>query len=103
MDPYSTLDKQAIAYTIGYLDGVAKEFMRTWRDSSKNNEKSLIDFLNELRDFCVPANDTDKLWEQFHQVKQTVNGRSKPIQKVATDLQTLKIRILALSDHQLYY
>ena len=95
------MDKQAIAYTSGYLDGVVKEFMRTWRDSSKNNEKSLINFVNELRDFCVPANETDKLWEQFHQVKQIVNGRSKQIQEVGTDLQTLKMRIPALSDHQL--
>ena len=103
VDLNSNSDKQAIAYTSGYLDGVAKEVLRTWRDSSKNNEKSLIDLLNELRDFCVPANDTDKLWEQFHQVKQTVNGCSKPIQEVATDLQTLKMRIPALSNHQLYY
>ena len=66
VDPNSNSHKQAIDYTSGYLDGVAKEFMRTWRNSSKNNDKSLIDFLNKLRDFCVPANDTDKLWEHFH-------------------------------------
>jgi len=69
----------------------------------ENRMRSLVDFLNNLRDFCVPSNNTDKLWEEFAQVKQTANGRSRPIQEVATELITLQMRVPELSSTQLYY
>ena len=59
--------------------------------------------MNDLRDFCVPTNDTDTLWEEFAQVKQTVNSRSRPIQEVATELLTLQMGVPELSQRQLYY
>ena len=66
--------KDVIACTNGYLDGVAKEFMQTWRLRSENQQKSLVDFLNDLRIFCVPSTDKERIWEEFAQVRQTVNG-----------------------------
>ena len=65
--------KDAIAYPNGYLEGIAKEFMRTWRLRSENRQKSLVDFLNDLRIFCVPSTDKQRIWEEFAQVRQTVN------------------------------
>ena len=39
--------REAIAYTSGYLEGVAKEFLRTWRAKLENGIRSLTDFLND--------------------------------------------------------
>ena len=76
----------ALAYTNGYFEGTAKEFMIAWRNKDKNAYKTLINFLNDLRKFCIPKNDTDKNWEEFQLVRQTVNGKSRHIQEVATEL-----------------
>ena len=89
--------KDAIAYTNGDLEGVAKEFMQTWRLISKYRQKSLIDFLNNLRIFCVPSTDKERIWEEFAQVRQTVNGVSRCIQIVANELKVLQIRVAELS------
>ena len=40
--------REAIAYTSGYLEGVAKEFLRTWREKPENGVRSLTDFLYQL-------------------------------------------------------
>ena len=94
--------KDAIAYTNGYLEGIAKEFMRTWRLRTDNRNKSLVDFFNDLRTFCVPSTDKGKIWEEFAQVKQTVNRVSRPIQVVANELKVLHMRVAELSPTQLY-
>ena len=95
--------KEAIAYTLGYLEGVAKEFLRTWRAKPENAIRSLTDFLNDLRAFCIPINHKDKLWKTFAEIRQTTGNQSRPIQEVATELQMLKMRVPELSDTQLYY
>ena len=94
--------KDEIAYTNGYLEGIAKELMRTWRLRMGNRHKSLMDFLNDLRTFCVPSTDKQKIWEEFAQVKQTVNGVSRPIQVVANELKVFQMRVAELSPTQLY-
>ena len=53
--------KDAIAYTNGYLEVVEKEFMRTWRLRAENRQRSLQDFLNDLRIFCVPSTDKKRI------------------------------------------
>ena len=40
--------------------------------------------------------------EDFQSIKQTVNGRRRPIQEVATELRTLQLRLPQLTDMQLY-
>ena len=92
--------KDAIAYTNGYLEGIAKEFMRTWRLRSENRQKSLVDFLNDLRIFCVPSTDTERIWEEFAQVRQTVNGVSRPIQIITNELKVLQMGVGELSPTQ---
>ena len=94
--------KDAIAYTNGYLEGIAKEFMRTWRLRSNNRQKSLVDFFNDLRILCVPSTDKERMWEEFAKVRQTVNGISRPIQIVANELKVLQMRVAELSPTQLY-
>ena len=94
--------KDAIVYTYRYREGIAKEFIRTWRLRADNLHKSLVDFLNDLRNFCVPSTDNERIWEEFAQVKQTVNGVSRPIQIVANELKVLQMRVAKLSPKQLY-
>ena len=36
--------REAIAYTLGYLEGVAKEFLRKWRAKPENSIRNLTDF-----------------------------------------------------------
>ena len=95
--------REAIAHTSRYLEGVAKEFLRTWRAKPENSIRSLTDFLNNLGAFCVSTNHKDKLWKTFAEVSQIIGNQSKPIQEVATELQMLKIRVSELSDTQLCY
>ena len=95
--------REAIAHTSRYLEGVAKEFFRTWRAKLENSIRSLTDFLNDSRAFCVPTNHKDKLWKTFAEVTQTTGNQSRPIQEVAMELQMLKMRVPELSDAELYY
>ena len=60
--------KDTIAYTNWYLEGKAKEFMRTWRLRSENRQSSLVDFLNDLTIFSVPATDKERFFTEFPQV-----------------------------------
>ena len=94
--------EDAIAYTNGYLEGIAKEFMRTWRLRLENRQKSLVDFLNDLRIFCVPSTDKERIWEEFAQVRQTDNRVSRPIQIVTNELKVLQMRVAEISPTQLY-
>ena len=96
-------EREVIAYTSGYLEGVTKEFLRTWRAKPQNGVRSLTDFLNDLRAFCVPTNHKETLWKIFAEVRQTTGNQLRPIQEVATELQTLKMRVPELTDTQPYY
>ena len=92
-------DDEALPYAAGYLGGLAKEFMSTWRNDPLNENKKLRSFLNDLRAFCIPTNYKDKLWEEFNNVKQ----RGRPIQEVANELRQMRIRLPELSATQMYY
>ncbi len=95
--------EQALSYTSGYTSGVAREFLRNWRKNEKNEGKFLMEFLNDLRKFCIPPNYEEKLWQEFLNIKQTVNGRSRPIKQVGTELQTMKMRVPRLTYLQLFH
>ena len=92
-------DDEALLYAAGYLGGLAKEFMSTWRNDPLDENKKLRSFLNDLRAFCIPTNYKDKLWEEFNSVKQ----RGRPIQEVANELRQMRIRLPELSTTQMYY
>ena len=49
-------DDEALPYAAGYLGGLAKEFMSTWRNDPLNENKKLRSLLNDLRAFCIPTN-----------------------------------------------
>ena len=78
-------DDEALPHAAGYLGGLAKEFMSTWRNDPLNENKNLRSFLNDLRAFCIATNYKDKLWEEFNNVKQ----RGRPIQEVANELRQI--------------
>ena len=92
-------DDQALPHAAGYLRGLAKEFMSTWRNDPLNENKNIRSFLNDLRGFCIPTNYKDKLWEEFNSVKQ----RGRPIQEVANEPHQMRIRLTKLSATQMHY
>ena len=76
--------------------------MRTWRLRSGNRQKSLVAFLNDPRTFCIPSTVKVKIWAEFAQVRQIVNGVLRPIQIVGNELKVLQMRVAELSPTQLY-
>ena len=76
--------------------------MQTWRLRSENRLKSLIDFLNNLGMFHVPSTDKERIWEEFAQVKRTVNRVSRSIQIIVNELQVVQMRVEELSPTQLF-
>ena len=59
-------------------------------------------FLKVLRKFCVPFISDDKLWNEFQAIRQTQNGRTKPIQQVANKIKQLQILLPKISDWECY-
>ena len=92
-------DEEALPYAAGYLGGLAKEFVSTWRKDPLNKNKKFRSFLNDLRVFCIPTNYKGKLWEEFN----NVNQRGRPIQEVANELCRMRIRLRELSGTQMDY
>ena len=90
---------EALPYGVGYLGGLAKEFMSTWRNDPLKENKKLRSFWNNLQSFRIPTNSKDKLWEEFNNVKQ----RGRPIQEVAYELRQMCIRLPEFSTTQIYY
>jgi len=60
------------------------------------------EFLKVLRKFCVLFISDDKLWTKFQAIRQTQNGRTKPIQQVANKIKQLQILLPKISDWQCY-
>ena len=94
---------KALAYCNGYVSGLGTEFMRSWRMNPLHQGEYLEEFLDDFRKFCIPPNYQEKLWAEFNNIQQTVNERSRDIKQVATELETLKLRISSLTQKQLYY
>ena len=99
----NTESDEGLAYVSGYLDGIAREFLINWKKEHQGTYKTLINFLDDLRKFCIPPNYEEKLWQEFNEIRQTMHGRSKPIKQVATELLTMKMRIPKLTTTQMYY
>ena len=77
--------------------------MRSWRMNPLHQGKYLEDFQDDFQKFCIPPNYQERLWAEFNNIQQTVNGRSRDIKPVVTELETLKLRIPSPTQEQLYY
>ena len=99
----NTESDEGLAYVSGYLDGIGREFLINWKKEHQGTYQTLINFLDDLRKFCIPPNYEEKLWQEFNEIRQTMHGRSKPIKQVATELLTMKMRIPKLTTTQMYY
>jgi len=79
-------DRSAMIWLGSHLEGEAKILHASYRKNPETKNNIVPEFLKVLRKFCVPFISDDKLWTEFQAIRQTQNGRTKPIQQVANKI-----------------
>jgi len=94
--------RQAMIWLGWHLEGEAKILHASYRKNPETKDGTVPEFLKVLRKFCVLFISDDKLWTKFQAIRQTQNGRTKPIQQVANKIKQLQILLPKISDWQCY-
>jgi len=94
--------RQAMIWLGLHLEGEAKILHASYRKNPQTKDSTVLEFLKVLRKFCVPFISDGKLWTEFQAIRQTQNGRTKPIQQVANKIKQLQILLPKVSDWQCY-
>jgi len=95
-------DTSAMIWLGSHLEGEAKILHASYRKNPGTKNDTVPEFLKVRRKFCVPFISDDKLWTEFQAIRQTKNGRPKPIQQVANKIKQLQILLPKISDWQCY-
>ena len=95
-------DRSAMIWLGSHLEGEAKILHASYRKNPETKNNTVPEFLKVLRKFCVFFISNDKLWTKFQAIRQTQNGRTKPIQQVANKIKQLQILLPKISDWQCY-
>ena len=85
------------------LLGEAQSVHSTFRKDPTTKNLRITPFLTERRQFCIPCTNQYQLWTEFQEIKQTHNGRSRPIQQVANQLNHIQILLLKIGDQLCYH
>jgi len=85
-----------------HLEGEAKILHASYRKNPETKNNTVPEFLKVLRKFCVPFISDDKLWIGFQAIRQTQNGRTKPIHQVANKIKQQQILLPKINDWQCY-
>ena len=83
--------RQGMTWLGWHLEGEAKILHASYRKYAEIKDSTVPEFLKVLRKFCVPFISDNKLWTEFQAIRQTQNGRTKPIQQVANKIKQLQI------------
>jgi len=94
--------RQAMIWLGWHLEGEAKILHASYRKNPETKNSTVPEFLKVLRKFCVPFISNEKLSTEFQAIRQTQNGRTKPIQQVANKIKQLQILLPNISDWQCY-
>ena len=86
-----------------FLEDIPRDIHNQWRLDRKRKSTKLQEFLQELRDMIVPSTYKLSEWDEFQRVKQTMDGRSRPIGKVAAELKGFQSRLAVVTEKQLFY
>ena len=92
--------RQAMIWLGLHLEGEAKILHASYRKNPETKNSTVPEFLKVPKRFCVPFISDDKLWTKFQAIRQTQNGRTKPIQQVATKIKQLQILLPKISNWQ---
>jgi len=95
-------DRSAMIWLGWHLEREAKILNASYRKNPETKNNIVPEFLKVLRKFCVPFISDNKLWTEFQAIRQTQNGRTKPIQQVANKIKQLQILLPKISDWQCY-
>jgi len=93
-------DRSAMIWLGWHLEGEAKILHASYRKNPETKNNTVPEFPKVLRKFCVPFINDDKLWTEFQAIRQTQNGRTKPIQQVANKIKQLQILLPKISNWQ---
>jgi len=94
--------RQAMIWLGWHLEGEAKILHASYRKNPETKNSTVPEFLKVLKKFCVLFISDNKLWTEFQAIRQTQNGRTKPIQQVANQIKQLYILLPKISDRQYY-
>jgi len=94
--------RQAMIWLGWHLEGEVKILHASNRKNPETKGSIVPEFLKVLRKFCVPFISDNKLWTEFQAIRQTQNGRTKPIQQVAKKIKQLQILLPKISNWQCY-
>jgi len=94
--------RQVMIWLGWHLEGEAKILQASYRKNPETKDGTVLEFLKVLRKFCIPFISDDKLWTEFEAIRQTQNGRTKPIQQVVNKIKQLQILLPKISDWQCY-
>jgi len=61
------------------------------------------EFLKALRQYCIPFTSKETLWNEFQAIRQTLNGRTLPIQDIANNIKQYQVQLLRISNWQCYH
>jgi len=94
--------RQAMIWLGWNLEREGKILHASYRKNPETKDCIALEFLQVPRKFCVPCISDNKLWTEFLAIRQTQNGRTKPIQQVANKIKQLQILLPKISDWQCY-
>jgi hypothetical protein len=94
--------RDAMIWLGWHLEGDAKILHSSFRKNPATSALGMDDFLIELRKYCISSINQDDLWSEFQSIKQTQNGRTRPIQHVANKIKQMQILLPKISDWQCY-
>ena len=74
-----------------------------FRTNEDTKHLGVEDFLKALRQYCIPFTSKETLWNEFQAIRQTLNGRTLPIQDVANKIKQYQMQLLRISNWQCYH
>ena len=85
-----------------HLKGDAKNLYRQWRRDPDTANIGLNQFLPALREMCIPSTYQQELWDEFQNIRQTMQGRYTPIHLHANKIKQMQILIPNITNWQYY-
>jgi len=86
-----------------HLKDGTKMLHMQFRANEDTKHLGVEEFLKALRQYCIPFTSKETLWNEFQAIRQTLNGRTLPIQDIANKIKQYQIQLPCISNWQYYY
>jgi len=86
-----------------YLNDSTKMLYMQFRANAHTKYLGVEEFLQALRQYCIPFTSKETLWNEFQAICQTINGRTLPIQDIANKIKQYQMQLSRISNWQCYH